>query len=1261
MAMIPADKVQSRMVNITETLTTIKYQRLIGKVANKQEKHFSNIMKVIGKNLSDLRSDPDLLSLLTLDRITKLLHVDIPIFGKEYQFTPTHILAMLLSDFKAMAEAAVDMDAIVDEFCIGIPGYFTKSQQIAVLQAADIAGLNVSVFSATTAIALMHAVRGGGSDQEQKVAFVDVTDSAMQVCIVVLEKRAKPDPKQSQTAAPRPQAKRILEVLSYSYDLLLSQKDFLNTLVKYFKENGQSTANLQEDCLNLMIQNKQVRLKKQRNNDEELGQLMFRSEKITEAEFKCICNPFVQRMKGLLQKAIDKDNRKFSAVFITGPGSHISPIYDCVQEVFNMTPGVLTGTTYEGLSVGVAVGCAQNCAIQSKKFLACSSEDERSKYNMKKLLEWQVKDKWALSIKDERTEVSIAGTVDGRVELMTQEINDAHLKECKMLLPKTIEDMISHMKKLPDFLNIQESSMLGNLSFFKLLDEQVTKYLKDVLDGGGLDAYETYVRIFSNDIEPVIKCFIERKNGHDTKQRKIDKLKTMFKAYTKFVSPDVILYSAIPQPAKTKFNEQCDMVRQRFNSTNAVHQKKKSKAYVPDEFNAELDSMIEELNDAYKETLAKWKPKKVKLYYNILQDDYPGTITKIRETLLHPEKKKILGCRLLPLQLEHQGVPHTWLHLYLQGEKDDAVMLHVKKHNGYIIGFDNKERQSFELTMGIQDDELAPPKIPRAKYVGFGYDYISLLKKEMGSETTDILKFVCQFVLDVTNFLNSIHVLSYFGCDLNHRQACPLCSSPRAAQRAIVCISFMLFEPSRIKEIENAIYNGGFLGQALTEVLMQAIWHWKEMSDVLLRYDRPEQKTEIEFIDAIKIKVNLHTVQAIAKFLSLILNRKANDTDKVEKKQDDSDEDGEHPDDEGEHPDDEGEHPDEYPAGDGDDNQFPPPSPAAPGDGDDKEKQLKEPPMEGRQHGQTLLHIFDVRFTGHKKDLRGIVVHEGRGSHVINSLKYVVGYWRSSNDLGRQMQLAAHYVHKQSLSLSGPSVAISPEDGCSLEFFPKRWNKSVAGDDLALKKKDTVVMRLDDGRSYYNQQRLKEISLGSNSLLVSYAIFTGAVEATMEISLRLPREILCAHVLNLNICGFIEVQLTSQDTTILQVHAHPKHGIVSRDPIDGKPVLLSKHSALSPGTGGYVSMPKHPGLLDLVHSTTISVPLVRPVMVVKLDSEIKFSGTLAIQDVGCMDIDGNLCIPREVDVSRNVKTRWKSGLFGIDYQVKMNLVNRFLV
>ena len=54
----------------------------------------------------------------------------------------------------------------------------------------------------------------------------------------------------------------------------------------------------------------------------------------------------------------------------------------------------------------------------------------------------------------------------------------------------------------------------------------------------------------------VIKCFIERKNGHDTKQRKIDKLKTMFKAYTKFVSPDVILYSAIPQPAKTKVLEQ---------------------------------------------------------------------------------------------------------------------------------------------------------------------------------------------------------------------------------------------------------------------------------------------------------------------------------------------------------------------------------------------------------------------------------------------------------------------------------------------------------------------------------------------------------------------------------------------------------------------------------------------------------------------------------------------------------------------------------
>ncbi|KAI4978370.1 hypothetical protein ZWY2020_014924 [Hordeum vulgare] len=1250
-ALISADLKKHRVLRNRklETPQDKKYQRLIGKTAEKKhQQFFSDFMRVIGKNLSDIKSDPALDSFLMKDPNTKLLHVHVPGFEKECQFTPTHVLAMMLSDFRAMAQEAIDMDATINEFCIGIPGYFTDSQKMVVRQAAKIAGLKVILFSATTAIAYTHALLEKSSDKkERKVAFIDVSHASMQVCIVLLDKETGP--------VEDPNAMRILEVLSHTYDHSLGEKDFLDTLLGHFQKDHHSNDELQKLC---------KKLKKQTWKQDLSGKMEFDGKEITEEELKCVCDPLLHKMEALLQDAINQDEKEFNDVFVTGSGSLIPAIRYCVQKMFKMAPNTLHN--------GVAQGCAFYCAswaIQSEEFETVA--DGLTIQKRDDLLDWQVVDNRLLSIKDERTKVSVAETVDvsvespdeksvyadsGRFELTFKEIDDARNKEIKMLLPKIMEENIYRMKKLCHFLNAEEYSNL-DLSKFLLLDEQVKQYLKDVLDGGGVDAQNEYCSIREHNLQPIIRCFTERKNGHENKKMKSDSLRSFINVHLKHFTSNALKYSGIPQPAKNEFETVCNDTlqwlkdtiaaeeRKQLEVTSADELKKHPQAYVPASFVAELDEKIGALKEAWKNALKEWKPEIEKLRYNILQDSYPDFIRKFRHTLLDPDAVDILGCFLLPLQIECANVPLKWIHLLLQGRKEEHATFHVKKHNAYNIGFTNMIGQAYEMSAGFKDGEYIPSTIPNAKYLDFNFDYISMLKDENGRETHEILEFVRGFIIDIEKLLDAVHVAAYHGC-ADHK-GCELCSIPRAIQLAIARISFTLNEPARMRGIETAVYSGDrFLGRAFTDILMQAIWNWREMSEVLRRYARDRPKNVVTVVPTkLQEIVGLTTVEAVALFLYLILNRNVNNDDIPNPPQKDSGSSSRPP-----------SSSDEHAADDGDNNQKPPPSPPAPGDGDDKENERQEPPMKGKQHGETLLHIFHILYESNDMmhsepdDMMCIVVHERRGKHVI--------YSRKEDRFGALAFGSRACI--RSLDLCGPSIAISPEAeaGCFLEFF-RRSDKCIGTDEISVK------VRLNQGR-YYNHYRVQKFKLDNDFSMVGYAILTGAVEANIEISLRLPPVGFRKTDSNLGINGHFDFHhhlYARYPATKLETRTYAKHPIMSRQPVSGCPVALSKYSAFSPHPGGYVSTPKNLGLLDLVRSTTISLFLSRSVMPVKLGSEIGIDGILSIEGHGDIDIWHQLNIPNEVDISKNVGTGWIPSklLPGLDYQVKLNLMNTKLL
>ncbi|KAM0851512.1 hypothetical protein ACQ4PT_052354 [Festuca glaucescens] len=197
-AVIPEDSIAYYDVknrdSKNETPTAVCFdgnQRIVGKLAINRENCFSDIMKVLGKTKSDLKSDPQLSCLL--EKGPDDLLICVPDIKPDIHFTATQLLAMVFSDLKAMAERAARVDN-VKECSIGIPAYFSESQRTAVCQAANIAGFSeVSLATAITATALGHSIIKAkvlkqGSTVEKIVAVVDNDCHNMQVSIVSLKR-----------------------------------------------------------------------------------------------------------------------------------------------------------------------------------------------------------------------------------------------------------------------------------------------------------------------------------------------------------------------------------------------------------------------------------------------------------------------------------------------------------------------------------------------------------------------------------------------------------------------------------------------------------------------------------------------------------------------------------------------------------------------------------------------------------------------------------------------------------------------------------------------------------------------------------------------------------------------------------------------------------------------------------------------------------------------------------------------------------------
>ena len=174
-----------------ETPTVVAFttkQRLLGtaaagSIAINPKNAISQIKRLLGKSFSSpaVQKDIQQLPYEVVAGPNDSILVGVDYLGERQYFTPEQILAMLIVDLKAIAEA--DGSPVTD-CVISIPVYFTERERYGMLNAAQIAGVNcLRLMHDNSATALAYGIYKTDlpEDSPVHVVFVDVGYTSLQV------------------------------------------------------------------------------------------------------------------------------------------------------------------------------------------------------------------------------------------------------------------------------------------------------------------------------------------------------------------------------------------------------------------------------------------------------------------------------------------------------------------------------------------------------------------------------------------------------------------------------------------------------------------------------------------------------------------------------------------------------------------------------------------------------------------------------------------------------------------------------------------------------------------------------------------------------------------------------------------------------------------------------------------------------------------------------------------------------------------------
>jgi heat shock protein 4 len=315
----------------------------------------------------------------------KSVTIQVDYLGAKHTFSATQLVAMFLGKLRDIT--AQELKTGISDVVIAIPGWFTDIQRRAVLDAAQIAGLNtLRLVNDSTAVALGYGITKSDLPEPENarhVVFVDVGHSSMSVCVAAFSKGQ-------------------LIVKSAAHDRHLGGREFDYALVKHFSEefktkyridvmsNAKATFRLTVAC---------ERLKKvlSANHDaplnvESIMNDIDASSKLNRDQFEKLVADVLDRIPIPIQCAVAEsglDLDEIDAIELVGGSTRIPAVRGRIQQVF---PGKPLSTTLNQ-DEAVARGATFACAMLSPVFRVRD-------FHMHDITPYPIKVQWATSPSD---------------------------------------------------------------------------------------------------------------------------------------------------------------------------------------------------------------------------------------------------------------------------------------------------------------------------------------------------------------------------------------------------------------------------------------------------------------------------------------------------------------------------------------------------------------------------------------------------------------------------------------------------------------------------------------------------------------------------------------------------------------------------------------------------------------------------------------------------------------------------------------------
>ncbi|EDX10407.1 GD14475 [Drosophila simulans] len=344
-------------------------KRIIGVAAkNQQVTNMKNTVggfkRLLGRKFNDPHVQHELTSIPARveARGDGSIGIKVNYLGEDQHFGPEQLTAMLFTKLKETSAAA--MQTQVNDCVIACPVFFTNAERKALLDAAQIAGLNVlRLMNETTATALAYGFYKNDlfEDKPRNVIFVDFGHSSLQASACAFTKGK-------------------LKMLASTWDQI-GGRDIDLALGDYFAKEFQERYKINAKTnarANLRLLTEIEKLKKQMSANSTKLPLNIEcflddidvSSSMQRSQMEELCAPVLQRVEQTFKRLLAESKLQLDdihSVEIVGGSSRIPSVKQLIEQVFNK-PASTTLNQDEAVSRGAAFSapsCRQLYASES--------------------------------------------------------------------------------------------------------------------------------------------------------------------------------------------------------------------------------------------------------------------------------------------------------------------------------------------------------------------------------------------------------------------------------------------------------------------------------------------------------------------------------------------------------------------------------------------------------------------------------------------------------------------------------------------------------------------------------------------------------------------------------------------------------------------------------------------------------------------------------------------------------------------------------